>query len=159
MNEAYEQLPQELKDAVRAFENGALDRIVARRRLEDFDALRRLLVEPVETKYRERAIYALGRWGDPVVVPDIINLLATLQEPSMYTTIDALGRLGTPTAREAVETYAEHPSPQIRKFVVEALIRIADPPAESTLQKMARGDTEPWVRDLADRRIKRRLRK
>jgi HEAT repeat protein len=77
-----------------------------------------------------------------------------LPESHAYTAIEALGRLGTATARDAVAGRANDPSPQVRKFVVEALARIADAPAQAVLEKMARGDTEEWIRDLADRRMK-----
>ena len=157
--DVYQQLPEELRDALRSFENGALDRIVARKRPEDFVALRRLLNGPSDPNDRQRAIYALGRWGDPSVVPDIVSILPALKESHAYTAIEALGRLGTPDARVVVESYANHPSPHIRKFVVEALTRIADPAARGTLEKMARGDSAEWVRDLAARRMKEKLQK
>jgi HEAT repeat protein len=155
----YQQLPEELRDALRAFENGALDRIIARKRPEDFAALRTLLSAPANPNDRQRAIYALGRWGNPSVVPEIVAVLPGLKESHAYTAIDTLGRLGTPEARAAVESYADHSSPQIRKFVVEALTRIADPAAQGTLEKMARADRTDWVRELAARRMKERLRK
>lgn len=92
-----------------------------------------------------------------MVVPDIIGLLPTLKDSHAYTAIEALGRLGTAAARQAVESYAGHPSPQLRKFVIEALTRIQDPSAEATLERMSREDSVAWVRDLAKRRMKRRF--
>jgi HEAT repeat protein len=54
-----------------------LDAIIARRHPHDFEALRRLLTtDPaVNRLHRARAVYALGRWGDPSVVEDIPALL------------------------------------------------------------------------------------
>ena len=152
----YKEIPTELKDALKAFEIGALDKIVARHRREDFDALRRLVAEKSagDPNDRQRAIYALGRWGDPSVVPDIASLLPNLKESHCITAIEALGRLGTQAARQAVEPYAGHASPQVRKFVVVALGRIGDSAAKSTLRKIAREDKQAWVRDLASKRMK-----
>jgi HEAT repeat protein len=156
VGEVYKKLPLELKDALKAFEIGALDRIIDRKRKEDFKALRVLLNKDADVNPddRQRAIYALGRWGDPSVVPEIVSLLSTLKESHRITAIEALGRLGTNPARRAVESYADDPSPQVRKFVVEALSRIGDRAAKAALQKIAREDREPWIRDFAAKRMK-----
>jgi HEAT repeat protein len=155
------ELPAELEAALRSFEVGALDRVIEHKRPEDFEALRRLLARDGRARpdYRQRAIYALGRWGDTRVVPDILGLLPELEESHRITAIEALGRLGTETARDAVEEYADDPSPHVRKFVVEALSRIGDPAAEKRLQRMAERDPADWVRDLALRKIAVRTRK
>lgn len=149
------ELPAELEAALRSFEAGALDRVIERKRPEDFEALQRLLGpdRPARPDSRQRAIYALGRWGDTRVVPDIVRLLPELSESHRITAIEALGRLGTQTAGAAVEEYADDPSPHVRKFVVEALSRIGDPAAEKRLRRMAERDPADWVRNLArDRR-------
>jgi HEAT repeat protein len=152
------ELPAQLEAALRSFETGALDRVIERRRPEDFRALRWLLSRDASVKpeHRQRAIYALGRWGDASVVPEIVALLPELEESRRITAIEALGRLGTRTARDAVEEYADDRSPQVRKFVVEALGRIGDAAAETRLQQMAEQDPAAWVRDLAVRKIERR---
>jgi len=151
-------LPAELEAALRSFEAGALDRVIERKRPEDFEALIRLLAREKRARrdYRQRAIYALGRWGDTGVVPDIVGLLPELEESHRITAIEALGRLGTRTARDAVEKYADDPSPHVRKFVVEALSRIGDAVAEKRLQRMAERDPADWVRELARRKIQDR---
>lgn len=158
MDEVYQRLSPELKDALKAFEIGALDRIIEAKRKEDFDALRRLVSKDVDVNAndRQRAIYALGRWGDPSVVPEIVSLLSTLKESHCMTAIEALGRLGTNPARVAIESYASDPSPHVRKFVVEALNRLGDPAADATLLKIVQDDREAWVRDLASRRVQAR---
>lgn len=152
----YKEIPTELKDALKAFEIGALDKVIERKRREDFEALRRLLSldTAVDPGDRQRAVYALGRWGDPDVVPEILALPPELKESQCITAIEALGRLGTKAAREAVASYAGHPSPQIRKFVVQALTRIGDAAARATLRKIAKEDRQAWVRELASKRIK-----
>ena len=148
----------ELERALEAFEAGDLDRIIVRKRPADFRALRRLVsLDPsVDPVHRQRAIYALGRWGDASVVPEIIKTLPELKESHCATALEALGRLGTKEACAAVEGFADNPSPQIRKFVVEALNRIGGSAAEVRLGTMAKRDREGWVRDLAAKRIKAR---
>ena len=144
----------DLRDALKSFEIGALDRIIERGDEKDFEALRRLVSDPsVNPDDRQRAIYALGRWGDPAVVPDIVEVLPTLKETHCMTAIEALGRIGTDEARAAVLPYARHRSPHVRKFVVEALSRIDDAEAREAVRTIANADRSPWVRDLAARRM------
>jgi HEAT repeat protein len=81
-------------------------------------------------------------------------VLPTLKESHCITALEALGRLGTQEACEAVRSFADHPSPQIRKFVVVALSRIGSPAAEERLRQMAREDPKDWVRDFAAKRVK-----
>ena len=154
-------MSDELKRALEAFEIGALDAIIEKKRPEDFRALRRLLSPAADVKPedRQRAIYALGRWSDPSVVPDVAALLPSLRESHRITAIEALGRLGTKEAREAVEPFATDPSPHVRKFVVEALGRMSGSAAEAALRKIAQRDAEGWVRDLAARRMADRRKK
>ena len=149
-------IPFELERALGAFETEALDKIIAQKRPEDFQVLHNLvaLEADVNPNQRQRAIYALGRWGDASVVPDIVKLLPTLKESHCITALEALGRLGTQEACEAVMSFADHPSPQIRKFVVAALSRIGGPAAEERLRQMGREDREGWVRELAMKRVK-----
>lgn len=153
---ANRKIPSELERALVAFEAGALDKIIERKRSEDFEALRRLVsLEPsVNPDHRQRAIYALGRWGDSSVVPSVVKMLPSLKESHCITALEALGRLGTNDACAAIESFADNPSPQIRKFVVEALYRIGSPAAEAKLRKMANEDSEGWVRDLVAKRMK-----
>ncbi len=150
--------PTGLKQALQVFETGELDLIVKKKRRDHFDALRSLLSldSGVEPEHRQRAIYALGRWGDTSVVPDLVSLLPRLDESERITALDALGRLDTKEARTAVETCADDPSPQVRKFVVTALRRLGGPDAESRLRWIAKEDGEGWIRDLAQSAVKSR---
>jgi HEAT repeat protein len=133
-------------------------RNVGAKRSEDFVALRGLLAPDADVSPddRQRAIYALGRWGEPSVVPQVVALLPTLKETHCLTAIEALGRLGTSPARVAIESYSHHESPHVRKFVVEALNRIGDSAADAILRKIASDDREPWVRELASKRVQAR---
>lgn len=153
---ANEETPSELERALDAFEVGALDGIIENKRRRDFEALCRILCEEPATDpvRRQRAIYALGRWGDSSVVPDIVDALPRLKESHCITAIEALGRLGTKDARKAIERFADNPSPQVRKFVVKALSRIGGRAAEARLQKMVKEGRDDWVRDFAAKRMR-----
>ena len=109
----------------------------------------------VKREYRNRALYALGRWGDPSIVPDIARVLPELDETERITAIDALGRLGTKQALEAVAKYVSDPSPQVRKFVIRALDRIGGREAQTKLRAIANEDPEKWIQGLAARHIEK----
>jgi HEAT repeat protein len=116
----------DLQQALDADESCDLDELVRRRRPADFDALLSLLRSgPArEAPHRARAIYALGRWGDPAVVGVIRDLLPSLHYDERITAIDALGRLGTDEAVEGILGHANDESLPVRKFVARALGRI-----------------------------------
>lgn len=152
------QLPVELEEALEAFESGAMDMIIRARRKEHFEALQRLVSTDaaINKRHRRRAVYALGRWGDASVVPDIQRVLPELDQSERITALDALGRLGTAPAAETVAEYANDPSPQVRKFVVQALGRIGGPEARARLRSIADEDQEEWLRGLAARQAEKR---
>jgi HEAT repeat protein len=146
-------IDNKLKMALESDELCELDEIARRRDRAQLEALKRLLSEPApKREYRSRAIYALGRSGDPSAVPDIVRTLPELDEEGRITAMDALGRLGTKEALEAVARHADDPSPQVRKFVVRALNRIGGREAEEMLRAIARQDPEPWIKQLAAKR-------
>ena len=140
-----------LRTALNSEETGELDSIIQERSPSDLDELRQLVsTDPeVDPMHRRRAIYALGRWRDQASVPQIINILPSLDEKETITAVDALGRLGTPEATGAARSLAEHESPQVRKFVVKALGRSADPEAQDTLAAIAANDPADFVRSSA----------
>jgi HEAT repeat protein len=147
-------LSQELVVALEADEAEQLDDVIEKRRPEDFDALRKLATgERVEQSYRTRALYALGRWADPSVVDAIVSLLPHLEEAERIAAVEALGRLSTQEALDAIRARSRDPSPRVRKFVVEALARSADPRSAGILREIAATDPEEWVRNVARRRI------
>jgi HEAT repeat protein len=150
-------LSPELKAALDAEESELLNRIIRAGKREHFESLRRLALDPTaQTEYRTKALYALGRWGDPSVVPDLVRILPELEERERIAAIDALGRLGTKESLDAIAPYADDPSPQVRKFVVKALGRIGGREAESKLQAIARQDPQEWVRELAAQQVLKR---
>jgi HEAT repeat protein len=150
-------LSDELETALASDEVGELDEIIRGHRPEHFQNLKKLvLADPaVKREYRKRALYALGRWGDRSIVPEIARVLPDLDETERITAIDTFGRLGTRQAFEAVIGYVRDPSPQIRKFVVHALGRIGSREAYEKLRTIANEDPEKWIQELAARRIEK----
>lgn len=150
-----EPLAPELEAALQAEEAGALNQIVQARRPEHLAQLRLVAAdETAPALYRSRAIYALGRWGDPAAVADIVRGLPTLTEQGRLSAMDALGRLATPEAERVLAANAGDASPQVRKLVVEGLVRTKGAVADSTLRVIAERDPEGWLRELASRHVK-----
>ena len=147
-------MPPRLERALEAFETGELDLIVRRGRPEDFEALRALVSMDADPDHRQRAIYALGKWGKPEVVPDIVAVLPGIEEAGRVTAVEALRRLGTPAAEEAIVELAEDPSVDVRKYVVRALRRRGDEKAERTLRRIADRDPEEWIRSMAEQAMR-----
>ena len=150
------ELSNELRAALEAEEAGELVQLVRRGRPEDFVALRSLLsVDPsIPPGFRTKAMYALGRWGDPSVVPDITRLLPELGERERVGALSALGHLGASEAAPAILEFANDPSPQVRKAAAVALSRTATPEAATKLRDLAANDPLPWIRELAARRTR-----
>lgn len=148
-------LSPRLKRALEVFEIGELDLVISRKDPNDLVALRELvsMAPNIDPEYRQRAIYALGRWGDTESVPRLAELMSELDEHELITAVDALGRLGTRKAREAIEACADHPSPDVRKSVVNALSRIGGTAARSSLRRIAKRDSKGWIRSAARRAL------
>ena len=87
-------------------------------------------------------------------VPAILSFLEArgLQPLHRVTAVEALGRLGTKPARDAVIAHAHDPSPDVRKFVVRALGQIGDATSMAKLRGIARSDPRDWVKKLAGQR-------
>jgi len=150
-----ERLSPELEAALQADEAGALNQIVRARKPEHLAQLRQVAAdETAPPLYRSRAIYALGRWGEPAAVADIVRGLPTLTEQGRLSAMDALGRLATPEAERVLADHADDGSPQVRKLVVEGLVRAQGAAAQSTLRAIAERDPEGWLRELASRHVK-----
>lgn len=144
------EIPRHILRALEADDSGPLDEIIRARRPENWQALRAVVVaDEMPLELRRKAIYALGRWGDPEATPAIQRAVPRLDERGHIAAIDALGRLGTEDALETIEQFRDDPSPQIRKFVVKALSRIGGTRARVTLDAMADKDPEEWLRKLA----------
>jgi len=128
-----------------------LNEIILAKRKPDFDALRRQVATEagVDPIHRTRAIYALGRWGNDVVVDDILRVLPELDESGLLTAIDSLGRLGSQKALQGILVYADGPSPHVRKFVIHALGRFEVQDAKAKLREINEKDPDQQLRTLA----------
>ncbi|MFQ5874078.1 MAG: HEAT repeat domain-containing protein [Dehalococcoidia bacterium] len=141
----------ELRRALEADDPEDLEKIIHGRRKEHFQALMDLVSagSDVNPQYRTRAVFAMGRWGDPSAVAAIQRVLTELDELGRVTAVDALGRLGTREALAAILERAEDFSPNVRKSVARALGRINEPEAREKLSDVERGDPERFVREVA----------
>lgn len=132
-----------------------MTQVIRDKKREDFAGLQEFLsLDPsVNPQHRVKAISALGRWGDPTLVPAIRGILPHLDERGRISAVDALGRLGTEEALGGVLEQANDPSPQVRKFVTRALGRINKPEAQAKLRQMADADPADFVRALASKSV------
>lgn len=149
-------LSDELLRALESDCGHTLEPVLAEKKQDRFEALRALLyMDPsIKPAHRQRALYLLGRWGNPAVVADIRRVLPQLEELERITAIDALGRLGTPEALAGVVEHINDPSPDVRRFVAIALTRIDTPQAQAKLNEIARNDPVDFVRNRALRSLK-----
>lgn len=145
-------IPEYLITALQADDAGELDAVVARHDQVDLDALRQIAADTAQPgEIRQRAIHALGRWGDAASVPVIAEAVAGLSEPAVMTAVEALGRLGGAAALPTILEAAGHPSPHVRKFAARALSRFDDPVARDRLARLARADDAEFVREVGSR--------
>jgi len=146
-------LSKALRQALEAEEAGELNKLLGLRRKPDFETLRKLLSpDPdIPPDFRTKAMYALSRWGDTSVVPDIVQLLPNLNEIGRISALSALGHLGSPEATVEILKHTDDPSPQVRKAATLALSRIGTPEAAARLREIATKDPQPWIRELAAR--------
>ena len=151
-------MSKELLDALEFDESGDLDQIIQVGRQEDFEALQRLLSldASVKPEHRAKALYALGRWGNPAAVDTILSLLPHLAQMERIGAIDALGRLSTQEALEGILKYANDESFHVRKFVTRALCRINTPEAQAKLREIEHSDSADYIRSLASKCLSRR---
>ena len=145
------QLSDRLLKALESDESCELDDLIREGKQEDFEALQSLLsMDPsVKPEHRTKAMYALGRWGDPAPAAAIADILPQLDEAGRISAIDALGRLGTQEALSGVLDYVADPSPQVRKFATRALGRINTPEAQAKLKEIEATDSADYVRATA----------
>lgn len=147
-------LPPEIFDALEADDAGPLHEIVRRRREEDFQRFRRILASSdAPERWRIRSMYALARWGDPSVAPEIERVMPELSERGRIAGIDALGRLRAEVAIDTIVAHATHPSAHVRKTVAHALSRIGTARADEELRAMAEKDPTDWVRGVARKQL------
>jgi len=141
----------DLRRALEADDPVDLEQIIQGKRREHFDVLMSLVSagSDVSMQYRTRALFALGRWGDPSAVDAIQQVLTDLDELGRVTAVDALGRLGTRQALAAILEMAGDFSPNVRKSVARALGRINQPEARDKLSDIEKGDPVGFVREVA----------
>ena len=145
------ELSDELRDALNADDAQEFMELLQRRHPRDVRALQALITaDPaVPSHYRTKALYALGWWGDPSVVPMIRRVLPQLDERGRIGAVSALGNLGTAAAVSEIAEHVTDRSEQVRKTAVLALRRVASAKARQKLREVASTDPVKWVRELA----------
>lgn len=145
------QISEKILQAIDSDCADSLSQIIKEKRQEDFEALQEFLSPEalVKPEYRTRALYALGRWGNPTVVEGIHRLLPTLDEAGRISAVDALGRLGTEEALTDILDCVNDSSPQVRKFAVHALRKINTSTARAKLQEVATQESIDYIREQA----------
>lgn len=98
------------------------------------------------------AAWILGERREQVAVPALMALLARSTEPgTLEFAVEALGKIGDPSAVPLLSLNAVRWPLRVRVRVVEALGHIGGREAELTLSKMVDEDPSPLVRDVARR--------
>ncbi len=144
------QFSTELTNAIESDCAHSMEPLMEAKRSQDLKDMLDLLKEDVGTSNaRARALYALGRWGDPKVVEQISEALPLFNDLERASAIDALGRLGSAPALASVISLQDDPSMQVRKFVVRALSRFKGAKAAKALKYMEENDSEDLVRAYA----------
>ncbi|RCV64290.1 HEAT repeat [Methanophagales archaeon] len=149
-------ISKELLGALESDSAHDLEHVLKEKKKGDFEALQSFLsLDPsINPKHRAKAIYALGRWGDPAPVADIRRILPRLDEAGRISAIDALGRLGTNEALAGVLEYVNDPSPHVRKFVAHALGKINTSEARAKLKEIEAKDQVDYIRAIASKYLK-----
>ncbi len=151
-------IPKKLLKALESDERCEAENIIKAKKQEDFEALQSLLAldNSIIPGHRAKAIFMLGRWGDPAPITAIREILPYLDETERITAIDALGWLGGKEALADIVKYADDSSPQVRKFVAHALHRINTSEARAKLKEISEKDPEEFVRTITKELLKKR---
>ncbi|MGC8784180.1 MAG: HEAT repeat domain-containing protein [Armatimonadota bacterium] len=81
------------------------------------------------------AVEALGKIGDPVALPDLLELAQNSDFYLQMAAIDALGNMGDSRAEPVLlKLLSEHPNANIRYGAAEALIKVGTPAAIPVLE-------------------------
>jgi len=152
------EIREQLEKALNSDDLGPLETIVERGDPDDFETLRELVrSEETSETYRRRAMSALGRWPDreDEAAEAIESVLPRLTEIERITAMSALGRIGTPAARDIL-LRSRSDAPDVRRQAVNALARIRDEAAMDAIREMAEEDDSEMVREKAQELLARR---
>jgi HEAT repeat protein len=152
-----DKLPKRLQIALESDCAEELNEVIRAHQEADFERLRQLLTSKpqVDPRLRNRAMYALGRWGDARAVGDILQVMPDLDERGRIAAMDSLGRLGSNQALQAIMMHSDDPSPHVRKFAIHALGRFQLPEARAKLIEIRDKDPDEHLRNLATDYINR----
>ena len=145
------EIREQLEKALNSDDLGPLETIVEQGNPDDFETLRELVRdEETSETYRRRAMSALGKWPDreAEAAEAIESVLPRLTELERITAVSALGRIGTPAARDILLQFRSD-APDVRRQAVNALARIRDETAMDAIREIAEEDDSEMVRAKA----------
>jgi HEAT repeat protein len=151
------EIREQLEKALKSDDLGPLETIVEQGNPDDFETLRELVRdEETSDTYRRRAMSALGKWPDreAEAAEAIESVLPRLTELERITAVSALGRIGTPAARDILLQFRSD-APDVRRQAVNALARIRDETAMDAIREMAEEDDSEMVREKAQEMLAR----
>ncbi|MDX1689215.1 MAG: HEAT repeat domain-containing protein [Candidatus Promineifilaceae bacterium] len=153
------EIPKEIELALQADDAEPLNELIEEGNPEDFQVLQALARdEDTPPELRRKALYAIGRWQgrNEAAVEAIREALPSLNELERIAALDALGRIGTLAAYEAVMLVQEDVTPDVRRYMVKALHDIGTEPALDALERLAVSDDVEMVRELARQKLQQR---
>ena len=148
-------IPNDLRNALEAFESGWLLKIINENRPEVYKALKAIIDNRNEynDSYVQKALFALGRWKNPEIVSSINQILPDLNEIQRVTAVNALGNIGNQQALKVLVKYSNDSSAQVRSALIDALSNYKDSQAQRIILSISKNDTTEWVRNKARTKI------
>ncbi len=130
----------------------SVESVLSTKSPEHFQQLLEVLgEEAIGDNAKAKVLYTLGRWGDEAAVPVITQALPMLEEISRISAVDALSRLDSAKAVEAIASLAEDTSPYVRKFVAQSLVGSKKAQATKVLKAMQAKEKVEFVRNVLSR--------
>lgn len=148
-------IPNDLRNALEAFESSWLLKIINENRPEVYKALKAIIDNRNEyyDSYVQKALFALGRWKNPEIVSSINQILPDLNEIQRVTAVNALGNIGNQQALKVLVKYSNDSSAQVRSALIDALSNYKDSQAQRIILSISKNDTTEWVRNKARTKI------
>jgi len=98
-------------------------------------------------KNQKKIITALGKIGNPIAVPTLINILKTVPD-LIPVTVDALTKIGDYKVSEELIDLLGHPNPVVRRTIVSYLCSIKSDTLKNRILPMLM-DPNPYIKESA----------
>lgn len=104
------------------------------------------VLETGSPRLKIAATCALGRIGDPVALPDLLELAQSSDFHLQMAAIDALGDMGDSRAEPMLlKLLSEHPNDNVRYAAAEALVKVGTPAAIPVLERRLQAESSRSV--------------